>query len=41
MKHEIFVNENMGQKDVTELAGIGQELGENLKTRDMEKHIKC
>jgi barrier-to-autointegration factor len=36
-KHRNFINEPMGEKDVTELAGIGAVLGKNLQTAGFQK----
>jgi barrier-to-autointegration factor len=36
-KHRVFVSEPMGKKDVTEIAGIGEQLGSRLKGQGYEK----
>ncbi|KAH6922806.1 hypothetical protein HPB50_019311 [Hyalomma asiaticum] len=36
-KHRNFISEPMGEKDVTELAGIGDVLGQRLKYRGYDK----
>jgi barrier-to-autointegration factor len=36
-KHRAFVSEPMGKKDVTDIAGIGEQLGSRLKGQGYEK----
>ena len=36
-KHQNFVTEPMGEKEVTDLAGIGEVLGKRLSERSYDK----